>query len=100
MKAYSIYCTDKPGSAEPRDAEKFAHLAYVETNIDRYLVAGPLKDAQGNVNGSLIIVKADSESDARSFLEQDPYYAADFWDAISIQQFNGVAGDWVGGKTW
>lgn len=100
MKAFSIYCIDKPGSAEPRNAHKLAHLAHVEANIDRYLVAGPMKDADGNVTGSLIIVKADNEADARAFFEQDPYFVADFWESISILQYMGVAGDWVGGKTW
>lgn len=100
MSAYAIYCTDKPGSAAQRDPLKQAHLKHVEEHIDRYLIAGPLKDGNGNVIGSLIIVKAENAADARAFLESDPYYGGDFWADIAINEYYAAAGDWVGGKTW
>jgi hypothetical protein len=62
--------------------------------------AGPLRDAEGNFTGSLVVVKAESEEDARAFLTNDPYFKADIWSSIEIRAFNAAAGDWVGGKTW
>jgi uncharacterized protein YciI len=100
MSAFAIWCHDRPDSSAVRTASRDAHLAHVEAHIDRYLVAGPLRDAAGEVAGSLLIVTADNVEDARAFLGTDPYFTADLWQSIDIRAFNPAAGDWVGGVTW
>ena len=77
-----------------------AHLTHVEAEIDRFVVAGPLRDEEGIITGSLLVVKADNAAEAQAFLELDPYYQADIWAGIEIYAFSAAAGDWVGGKTW
>lgn len=97
------------------------HLAYIETILDKIVVAGPLCDDLGDdfggdvgddlgadvgngvggaITGSLLIYNVDSESAARGLLEADPYYHADIWELIEIRRFRPVAGEWVGGKNW
>jgi len=100
MKRYAIYCRDKADTAEARLVHRDAHFAHVEKHMDRYHVAGPIKDTQGNVTGSLIIVEAQDADAARAFLESDPYYAADIWQTIEIHEFVAAAGGWIGGKKW
>jgi uncharacterized protein YciI len=97
---YAIIADDAPGSAAPRTAHLAAHLAHVETVLDRIAVAGPLRDAAGAMVGSLLIVHAETEADARAFLEADPYFAAGVWGSIRIQPFRASAGGWIGGKGW
>ncbi|MCR9181171.1 MAG: YciI family protein [Erythrobacteraceae bacterium] len=97
---YTIIAKDKPGAGAIRTAMLREHLAHVEAQIDRLAVAGPLKDEEGNFTGSLLVVKAASEADARAMLEQDPYFQAGVWSHVEIHAFSAVAGDWVGGKTW
>jgi len=97
--AYACWCRDVPGSAPKRAQFAAAHLAHVEANVDRYMVAGPLKDGEVTV-GSLLVVQADSVEDARNFLSADPYFAADIWESIDVESFMAVAGDWVGGIAW
>ncbi len=99
MPHFCCYCRDKADSAAIR-AEVFpAHLAHIEVSLDHYMVAGPLKQGELTV-GSMLVVKAEDAAAARAFLERDPYYAAGLWDSIVIDQFLGVAGDWVGGAAW
>ena len=97
---YAIIARDRPGSAPIRAEKLKQHLAHVEAHLDRLAVAGPLRDEAGAFIGSLLIVKAASESDARALIAADPYFQADIWDDIQIQSFRAVAGDWAGGKTW
>lgn len=97
---YAIITTDKPGSKATRMEKLKDHLAHIEGVIDRICIAGPMRDAEGAFSGSLLVIKAESEADARAFIAQDPYYAADIWSNIRIEAFAGAAGDWVGGKTW
>lgn len=99
-KLYAIITRDKPDSKAIRMEKLKEHLAHIEEGLDRLAVAGPLRDADGNFTGSLLVVKADSEADARALLETDPYFKADIWSDIRIDEINAAAGDWVGGKTW
>ena len=100
VKYFAIVTTDKPGATATRMAKLREHLAHVEATIDQLAIAGPLRDQDGNFTGSLLIVKADSEAEARAMLENDPYFHAEIWSDIQIRAFGAAAGDWVGGKTW
>ena len=96
---YACWCRDSPDAARLRDEHLAAHLAHIEANLDRYAVAGPLKD-KTETHGSLLIVKADNRDDAHAFLQTDPYARAGVWQNVEIEPFLGVAGDWVGGAAW
>ena len=99
-KYYAIIAHDRPDAAPIRTEKLKQHLAHVVEHLDRLAVAGPLRDEAGAFTGSLLIVKAESEADARALLESDPYYRANVWSDIEVRAFGAVAGDWVGGKTW
>lgn len=99
MTLFAFYCIDADGSASLREKLIADHLAHIEANIDDFAVAGPLKDGDATI-GSLVIVKAESEDEARAIFEKDPYYAAGVWQSVKVDQFLGVAGDWVGGVAW
>lgn len=100
MALYCIHAIDGPEGAEIRPRLIGAHLAHVEAHIDRYFVAGPLKNAGGQTIGSMLVVEAASEDDARAFLDQDPYAGAGLWSQIHVAAFAAVAGTSVGGAAW
>ena len=100
MALYCIHAIDGPEGAEIRPRLIGAHLAHVEAHIDRYFVAGPLKNVGGQTIGSMLVVEAASEDDARAFLDQDPYAGAGLWSQIHIAAFAAVAGTSVGGAAW
>lgn len=89
-----------PGPAAARQALLAAHLAHVETVLDRIFVAGPLLDGDGKVSGSLLVLDVPDEAAARALMAADPYFAAGIWARLDYRPFKAVAGVWVGGKTW
>lgn len=100
MPLYAIHALDGPGGADKRSAHLAAHLAHVEAQIERYFVAGPLRNAAGATVGSLLVVEAADEDDARAFLAEDPYADVQLWDHIHVSAFAAVAGSSVGGAAW
>jgi hypothetical protein len=60
--------------------------------------SGPLRDKTVAFTGSLLIIKAESEADARALLEFHPYDHAGIWNDIDVRAFGAVGGDWVGGR--
>ena len=98
----AVMAHDAPGDAPAaaRQALLFAHLAHVESVLDRILVAGPLLDAEGKVAGSLLVLDVADVAAARALMDRDPYSQGGIWDRVDYQIFKGVAGTWVGGKTW
>jgi len=100
-KTYLVVCRDAPGSQEKRREHLAAHLAYVETILDRIQAAGPLvDDGDGAYRASCFIYRAASKAAALQLLFNDPYYRAGIYRDHSIEEFRAVAGRWVGGKAW
>lgn len=99
MSLYAFHCRDGAEAGRLRTEHLQLHLHHVEANIERYAVAGPLKSGDKTV-GSLVIVEAEDEAEARRFFEHDPYFIAGVWADIHVAEFRGVAGDWVGGAVW
>jgi hypothetical protein len=99
--AFAFWCADGPNAAELRRRHLEAHLAFVETNHDRYLAAGPMRrDGEQRLCGSLIVVVAESESDARRFVEGDPYFSEGVFESVECRRLTPAAGRWLGGVIW
>jgi hypothetical protein len=100
-KVFAVWCEDATGSEGPRKAHLDGHLNYVERFHDRYLVAGPMRrgDTPALV-GSLFVVTAADEADARAFLNGDPYFSQGVFGAVTIRAFTPAAGAWMGGVIW
>lgn len=99
MTLFAFVCRDADGSAEIRQRLIADHLAHVESAMEQIAVAGPLKDGDATV-GSLMVIKAESEAEARAAFESDPYFAAGVWADVQVDHFLAVAGEWVGGAAW
>ena len=99
--AYICICEDRAGAAERRQASTAEHLDYIETILDRILVAGPLMQlAGGDYTASCFIYDTDSEEEALILLHNDPYYLADIYGRVDCRAFRPAAGKWIGGKVW
>ncbi|MEE4200254.1 YciI family protein [Erythrobacter sp.] len=99
MTLFGFYCLDAAQGAALREKLLQDHLAHIEAHIDDYAVAGPLKEGDATI-GSLVIIKAEDEAEARAKFEADPYFSGGVWDSVKMNRFLGVAGDWVGGIAW
>ncbi len=97
---FAIICRDGPDAPTLRQQHLQAHLHFVESNIERIMVAGPLPDPAGAYQGSMYIIEAPSAAAAEEFIAADPYDVAGVWKQVDVEAFNPVAGGWVGGITW
>ena len=99
MPLFAFYCRDGENGAALRERFFEAHQAHIEAHIGDYAVAGPLKQG-GETIGSLLVIKASDEAEARGKFETNPYFEAGVWQSIRASEFLGLAGDWIGGAAW
>lgn len=89
---FAIIAYDNPGSDQARAKYREGHLAHFQAHAERLAVAGPLSGSQ---SGSLVIYRAESEAEARTFIESDPFWPASVWSRIEVLQFKAASGDWA-----
>lgn len=98
---FQFLCWDGPDSAGRRVADLDGHLAHVEANWTRYLVAGPMRapDAEAII-GSMFLVFADTADDAWALMKGDPYITNGQYARIDVHHATASIGTAVGGKIW
>jgi uncharacterized protein YciI len=89
---FAAICLDQPDSFELRDRIRADHLAFIEASKTRVKLGGPFLDAQGRMNGSLLIVEAADEADARALLAHDPYANAGLFKSVELRGWRWTVG--------
>ena len=76
---------DGPDGAAKRKIHRPAHLARMQEldNAKRVLLAGPLTDGAG----SLIVILADSLTEAETFAREDPYVLHGVFERVEVHPF-------------
>jgi uncharacterized protein len=97
---YLFRAYDGPKGTGLRQTHLHAHVRYVEANFARYGMAGPILDAQGEMIGSLFIIRAPSLSDAWTLMSAEPYVANGVYGRIETETVRPAAGPWIGGRVW
>jgi uncharacterized protein YciI len=83
---FALICTDKPGGLAIRKANRPEHLAYLESLGDTLLFAGPFTEEDGQtMNGSLIVIDAESLREARAIADGDPFAKAGLFESVEIR---------------
>lgn len=94
MKLFAFYCRDGEHGEVFREHSHDALLKYFAEHGKHFAVAGPL--AKGDkIVGSLLIIKARDEAEARSRLEAIPYFEVGVWHSIRADEFQPLFGDWA-----
>ena len=75
MQLYCFYCRDGEHGAYFREHSQEALRDYFARHGEHFAVAGPLYKGNDTV-GSLLVIKATSEAEARARLEEIPYFEA------------------------
>ena len=93
MPLFAIHCTDKPGHAHVRQANRPAHLEYAKKSADKMIVGDPLltPDREG-MTGSLLVVDMPDEAAAREWSANDPYAKAGLFESVIVRPMKGVFG--------
>lgn len=94
-------CRDAPGTGDLRVRHLDGHLAHVEANWRRYVVAGPLREPGTTaLAGSRFLVLADSLEDAWALMRGDPYVTSGLYGAIEVDDMTLSIGLFPGGRIW
>lgn len=101
QRQFLVITHDGPGSEALRDEHLAGHLEFIERNLDRYLVCGPmLKDGGPELQGSYFVVFADDSDDARALLDGDPYLRCGMYAKVDVHEVTTAAGKAMGGVIW
>lgn len=86
MPLYAIIGRDGPRGLELRKRHRDAHLAGLEplSAAGRIRHAGPLRDADGNPCGSLVVFEAESLAAARAQAAADPYVVEGVFESHEV----------------
>lgn len=87
---FAVICTDKPGRAEVRAANRDAHLAFLTALGDAVILGGPMIDDAGGMVGSIIVVEADNRADVEATFAEDPYFKAGLFESVVIRAYKKV----------
>jgi uncharacterized protein len=83
---YALICTDKPNSLAVRKANRPEHVAYLESLDETLVFAGPFTEADGaTMNGSLVVIEADSLEAARQIAAGDPFAKVGLFASVEIR---------------
>lgn len=86
---YAVWATDRPGMLAERQRVRELHRARLRDpgpHPVRVVQAGvTLDDAAEAMNGTLLIVQAQSLAAVQAFVDGDPYVAAGVYDRIEIR---------------
>ena len=95
MPLFAIYARDKPDHLETRLATREKHVAHLNGLGDRLRLAGPWMDEGGRPAGSLVVIEAGSEQEARLFADADPYAHAGLFESVDVVPFDARLGLWA-----
>ena len=92
---YCFVCKDGPEGARLRKELLDVHLEHIAKVESRIPVGGPVAGPDGKYCASIIMIDAESEQDAWSLFNEDPYAKAKIWQSIEVLPFKAVVGTWV-----
>ncbi|WP_407114632.1 YciI family protein [Bradyrhizobium sp. LMG 9283] len=91
---FIIYCLDDSENAGGRDAHYPAHNEYYRVNEYfrfppvKLLIAGPMTTEDGKKRiGSMLLIEANSLTEAIDFTRNDPFHRNGVWKTVSIRPF-------------
>jgi len=88
---FAIHCTDKPGSAAVRAANRPDHLAYLERHAAAIVAGGALLGEDGaSPIGSLLLMEFPDRAAVERFAGGDPYAKAGLFAVVTITPWRQV----------
>jgi uncharacterized protein len=87
---YAVWASDRADALPRRQAVREAHRVRLrQSHAVTVLLAGPtLAAADGAMNGTLLVVRADSEQAVRDFINEDPYVLEAVYERVEIRPWH------------
>jgi uncharacterized protein YciI len=90
---YFVYCRDRPGTLELREAVGEDHWSFMDAYADAMIARGPTFADDGETpTGSLHIVDLPDADAARAFAHDEPYYRAGVFGDVMIRRWRNSLG--------
>lgn len=97
MAHFILFGTDHPDMLETRKATRPAHVAFLGNPAPhkvKVVHGGPTLAEDGeSMNGSFLLLEADSLEAAKAFAADDPYAKAGIFKTVEIRPTNWVIGN-------
>lgn len=88
---FVVISQDKPDAEHLRLDNRAAHLAYIEeTGVVE--LAGPFLDDDGQMCGSMLVLRVPNLQEARDWAASDPYAQAGLFQSVTVQPWKKVVG--------
>ena len=100
-RTFLVIAKDGPDAARLRRRDLAGHLAHVEANWRRYILAGPFRPpGETAICGSYFLVYAKDTGELDALMRGDPYFTNGQY--ATVETFDSVAsiGAFMGGKIW
>ncbi len=88
---FVVIAIDKENALPLRMAAREAHFAYLRETPGVLRLGGPFLDAKGDMNGSLMIVEAESLEAAKTWHANDPYVKAAVFASSEVRPWKATA---------
>lgn len=85
MPLFALIAKDKPGTGAQRAATRPVHLEHLNSLGQELVIAGALMGADGNPEGSLMVVEADTLETATARFMADPFIAEGIFGSVEIK---------------
>jgi len=82
---YAMIAKDKPGSGDKRVATRPVHVEHLKSMGEKLVRAGPLLGPDGNPEGSLLLLEADSLEAATATLMADPFIKEGIFGSVEVK---------------
>lgn len=82
---FAIHVLDAAGALPKRLANYPLHRDHLNAANITIVLAGPLNDANGQPEGSMFIVDADTREEVDAFYCADPFYVQQVWDLSTLK---------------
>jgi uncharacterized protein len=91
MQQYLITATDgnDEGALERRMAARPFHFEKAKAlkASGNFVLGGAILDDAGNMKGSMMVVQFESESELKTWMDEEPYILGKVWQHIDIKPF-------------
>lgn len=85
MPLFVMIAKDKPGTGDQRTATRPVHLEHLKAMGQKLVLAGALMGEDGNPEGSLLVLEAESLDAARAALLADPFIAEGIFGSVEVK---------------
>ena len=90
---FAAMCHDKADHLAVRLATRDAHVAWLKGLGSTVRIAGPFLDETAEImQGSIVVIEAESLAEARAVFAADPYAAAGLFETVEIRPWRWVVG--------